>query len=96
MADNDVFAINGKSGLLAKHGPWVAVAIYLIWNMAQGFGGKLDKIDLKIDQHETLAAASRTTIQTQQHALDTLVLIARASCVNAAKDEPSRLRCLAQ
>ena len=96
MADNDVFAINGKSGLLAKHGPWVAVAIYLIWNMAQGFGGKLEKIDLKLDQHEAQAAQSRATILTQQHSLDTLVLIARASCVNAAKDEPSRLRCLAQ
>lgn len=81
---------------LRDYGPMAAISAWLVWQLTQGFGAQLGKISDKLDAHETAAASSRLLVEDQRRLLETLVLINRAACVNAAKDEASRLRCVQQ
>jgi hypothetical protein len=85
--------INSVAAMINKFGPWVPFTAFLIWQMTQGFGGKLDAISARIEAHENSAAIARQQVVQELQLLQRLVSIAQANCVNQAKDETGRNRC---
>jgi hypothetical protein len=83
---------------LAVVGFPVMAAAYLTWLVGQALPSKLEAVQLKANEIYTLEYQHNTTfLQNWSKQDDTnaeLISIARATCVNAAKDETARNRCL--
>lgn len=94
MSENSIVTVNGWKALLARYGPGAVAAGYLIYYLTQTQGAAIAKI---IDNQTSQATQLQAIIsghEMQQRALDALVIIARANCVNQGKDEAARSRCL--
>ena len=94
MAENSVVTINGWKALLARYGPGAVAAGYLIYYLTQTQGVAVAHI---MDNQSTQATQMQQIIsghEQMQRSLDSLVVITRANCVNAGKDEAARNRCL--
>jgi hypothetical protein len=73
-------------------------AVYLTWLVGQALPEKVDAVQLRVDAVYSLEqkhdAAFNEKWLSQDRTNAELISIARATCVNAAKDETARNRCL--
>jgi hypothetical protein len=104
MANGDTNGTNLWSGMpwwvrsLAVVGFPVMAAAYLTWLVGQAIPTRLDAVQLQVSDVQELAIQHNTTFLQNWSKQDAnnaeLISIARATCVNAAKDETARNRCL--
>ena len=84
-------------GLAIVGFPMLAAA-YLTWIIGQVLPLKVDNVSIKLDQVHALEVQHHSTFlskwDSQEEISKQLIAIALASCINAAKDETSRNRCL--
>ena len=74
------------------------IALYLTYIMAQALPSKIDNVQLRVDEVKALDVQHANSFENkwsdQESINKELISVMRATCINAAKNDDARNRCL--